>query len=289
MNAFNQQKIRHSLLWISGLLLLFATSCVIDPNHGDVNNTRYSASENFSNRVQVTTQQYLDFRGINGTVEIVGTDQPDILDIWGERRVESDSKADAEANLQRLSVEITVNEDGIVVETRQPDETHGRNYIVNYHLRVPRSWFVYAENINGNTSVETFDNALEVGLTNGNLDVISINGGVSAALVNGNLNIQEVSGSVIGALVNGNISGKVYLPLMGTCKLSAVNGNVALSIPQTTSAHFSSRVSNGGISLANLTLQNAVTTPTSLSGVLGSGNGTIDLQTVNGSIVVTGF
>ena len=289
MNALNQQKNRHSLLWVVGLLMLFATSCVIEPNNGNVNNTRYFASENFSNQIQVTTQHYLDLRGINGTVEIIGTDFSDIVDIWGERRVESDSKADAEVNLQRLSVEITVNEDGVVVETRQPDETHGRNFIVNYHLRIPRNWLVYAENINGNTTVETIDNAVEVGLTNGNLDVNSINGDVSAALVNGNLNLQEISGNVLGALVNGNIYGKVYLPLMGTCKLNAVNGNVALSIPQTTSAHFSSRVSNGGISLANLTLQNATTTPTSLSGVLGSGNGSIDLQTVNGSIIVTGF
>lgn len=289
MNAFNQQKIRPGFLWIAGLLLLFATSCVIEPNSGDVRNTRYSASENFSSRIEVAAQSYLDLRGINGTVEIIGSDNSDIVDIWGERRVESDSRSDAEANLQRLSVEIIVNEDGIVVETRQPDETHGRNFIVNYHLRVPRNWLIYGENINGNTTVEAFNNAVEVGLTNGNLDVTSINGDVSAALVNGNLNIKEVSGSVLGALVNGNISGKVYLPLMGTCKLTTVNGNVALSIPQTTSAYFSSRVSNGGISLANLTLQNAVTTPTSLSGVLGSGNGSIDLQTVNGSIVVTGF
>lgn len=289
MNAFNQQKIRHSLLWIAGLFLLFATSCVIEPNNGDVRNTRYSASENFSSRIEVAAQYYLDLRGINGIVEIIGSDNSDIVDIWGERRVESDSRSDAEANLQRLSVEIIVNEDGIVVETRQPDETRGRNFIVNYHLRVPRNWLIYAENTDGNTTVEAFNNAVEIGVINGNLDVTSISGDVSAALVNGNLNIKEVSGSVLGALVNGNISGEVYLPLMGTCKLTTVNGNVALSIPQTTSAHFSSRASNGGISLTNLTLQNATTTPASLSGVLGSGNGSIDLQTVNGSIVVTGF
>ena len=69
----------------------------------------------------------------------------------------------------RFNGTVEAKEDGIVVETRQPDETHGRNYIVNYHLRVPRSWLVYAENINGNTTVETFDNAVEVGVSQGRI------------------------------------------------------------------------------------------------------------------------
>jgi hypothetical protein len=284
------QVIRKNLVLAAAMLsLLLLSACIVDHSDGRVDNTRYSAAENFSSRIDVTTQTYFELHGINGTVEIIGSDHFDIVDIWGERKVESDSRADAQASLERLSVEITVRADGIIAETRQPEESHGRNYIVNYQVRVPRACLIFAENINGNTTVEAIDNSVAAGLTNGNLQVKSINGNVSAGLVNGNLHVLEISGSLEGALVNGNIYGKVYIPLHGVCKLNTVNGNVALSIPQTTSADFSARISNGGISLANLTLQNATTTPTSTSGVLGSGEGLIELTSVNGSIVVTGF
>jgi len=48
-------------------------------------------------------------------------------------------------------------------------------------------------------------------------------------------------------------------------------------------------VTNGTIRLSNLVLSNSVSTPGSLTGILGSGQGTISLTTVNGGIYVTGF
>lgn len=284
------QVIRKNVVIVTVLLSLFLLSaCVVDHNDGHVNNTHYSASENFSYSLNVTTQTYFELHGINGTVKIQGSANSNAVEIWGVRRVESESQADADANLTRLSVEITTTEEGIFVFTRQPEDTHGRNFIVNYQVRVPHNWLVFAENINGNTSLDSINNDVNVALINGELEVKDITGNASAELVNGNLRLIEISGNVLGALVNGNIYGKVYLPPSGICKVSTVNGQVALSIPQTTSANFSARVSNGTISLSNLTLRNAATSPTSTTGTLGSGDGTLQLKTVNGNIVVTGF
>jgi hypothetical protein len=280
---------KNGIILAALLSFLLLSACIVDHDDDDVNDTRYSASENFSFHLDVTTQTYFELHGINGTVKIQGSANSDVVEIWGVRRVESESHADAEANLTRLTVEITTTEDGIFVFTRQPEESHGRNYIVNYQVRVPLDWMVFAENINGNTSLETIANEVSASLTNGELEVKDITGNVNAALVNGNLRLTDITGSVSGALVNGNIYGKVYLPPSGICKLSTVNGQIALSIPQATSANFSARVSNGNIALSNLSLQNATTTPTSTTGVLGGGDGTIQLQTVNGNIVVTGF
>ena len=117
----------------------------------------------------------------------------------------------------------------------------------------------------------------------------SIDNTVSVSNVNGNLNLTDVVGSTSVSLVNGQIDAKVTLTINGTTDLSTVNGNVNLDIPVNTSANFSANLTNGNITVSNLVLQNPVSSPTSLSGRFGDGQGTISLGTVNGNIVVTGF
>jgi len=89
--------------------------------------------------------------------------------------------------------------------------------------------------------------------------------------------------------VNGQLNAKLALPPQGTCKMSTVNGQILLTIPKTTSAEFFASVTNGEINLANLSLNNSVSTPKSLRGRMGDGQGTITLSTVNGNISVSGF
>ncbi|MGB2989370.1 MAG: hypothetical protein WBC98_05380, partial [Candidatus Zixiibacteriota bacterium] len=64
---------------------------------------------------------------------------------------------------------------------------------------------------------------------------------------------------------------------------------IELDIPQNTSAEFSATVVTGTISISDLILQNQVSTPGSLSGTVGSGEGTISLNVVTGSVSVKGF
>lgn len=89
--------------------------------------------------------------------------------------------------------------------------------------------------------------------------------------------------------VNGEIE---ILSLNGDLDVVSTNGEarIDLSIPFNTSAQFSAGVTNGSISMGSgFTLANVQTTPTSLSGRLGTSLGTIRLRTTNGTIEVTGF
>jgi DUF4097 and DUF4098 domain-containing protein YvlB len=101
--------------------------------------------------------------------------------------------------------------------------------------------------------------------------------------------LNEIFGSATVSLVNGQIQAEVTLPEGGAIVLSTVNGTIGLAIPQNTSAEFSASVVNGVISLSDLVLQNLVSTPNSLTGRLGAGQGAIGLSTVNGTISVSGF
>lgn len=255
---------------LSLALGFFLASCDSDDN-GGVGSTRYSASEDFSYQIEVANRTHLQVNAINGSVEVTGISNTDSVRIWGERKVKSESVADAEEHLQYLSVHVDTYDDEIVARTEQPSETGGRDYEVTYYVLLPDDWKVSIEEANGSVSVSAIHDSVDVGLSNGEVVVDSIYGDVNISLA------------------NGSIDGKVFLPIHGTCAMSVANGEINLSIPDTTSAEFSASVSNGEVSVSNLVLSDMISTSTSVTGTLGDGEGQIDLSVANGTIIVAGF
>ena len=259
-----------------GFIMVFGfifLSCDDDssPSGPNVDNTNYSASEDFSYRIATGNNTNLRLEAINGNVEVEGVSGIDSVRIWGERKVESESVADAEAHLSELSVEINEHGGQIIMWTDQPEKNYGRNYQVEYNIQVPEDWQLDIEEVNGNINISDMEQSVVAGLTNGNLY------------------LWDISGSVDGELINGNIDSKIVLPAAGVCELSIMNGQIDLMIPQPTSATFLASVMNGEIDLTNISLQNQTVTSTSVVGTLGSGNGKVNLSTMNGNIRVTGF
>jgi hypothetical protein len=238
---------------------------------GIVRNTDFVASESFSFGVQVTDHTQLRLEGINGNVTITALSGADSVIVTGEKRVGSESMQDAEDHLQELDVSVTDALNEVFVKTTQPDQSHGRSYVVDYSIALPQNLVVVIINVNGGVTID------------------SVNSSVSVVNVNGQVVLNEIFGNVSVSLVNGQIQAEVTLPTGGTIGMSTVNGGIDLDIPQSTSAGFSAIVVNGTISISDLVLTGLVSTPTSLTGTLGTGQGTISLNTVNGSISVAGF
>ncbi len=245
--------------------------------------------ETFSFQVQAVNQSRLRVEGINGPIEIVGVPGATTVEIWGERRVTSQSREDAAAYLRHLEVRVSDSREEVLVKTIQPNDTHGRTLEVVYHLRLPAAWQVQVKNVNGNVRVDSLQQQAKINLANGNVELYEISGTATAALTNGNLVMRGLHGNVSGELINGNILVATTLVPNGVCELSTVNGIVSLQIPKTTSAELEAKVSNGTINLSGLTLQVAASSPQTLRGRLGAGEGRIALATVNGNILVAGF
>jgi hypothetical protein len=214
----------------------------------------YIVDGEFSRNVPVAGQSRIRLDSVNG--EIVVTGQPDATSVTvaAELIVGSNvSLLDAEISLDRLKVLVTDRFDEISVQTVQPMKTEGRQYVVNYHITVPRDLSVEVTQVNGHVTVE------------------------------------DIEGSLFVGLVNGSIDGTVTLPAGGEITLSTVNGDIDLRIPASTSAELSALVEFGAVTWDNLDLQNAVHLNRSLTGTLGGGAGLVELETGNGNIVVTGF
>jgi len=279
-----------SLLATFTLPALLLSSCFFGSDLFGVSNTRHSAEEDFSYSIDVTTQSRFLLQGINGTVDLVGDPDATTVEVWGTRKVKSESLSDARRNLEDLLVLVATTADRVTVRTDQPENTQGRSFIVNYQVIIPEDLDARVVHVNGEIGILALTGDVDVVSTNGETRIDSISGATSVVLTNGNLLLWELFGDVEADLTNGNVTARVTMQGSALCDIGVVNGQIDLAFPFTTSADFSAAVTNGSISMGSgLTLANLQTSPTTLSGRMGSGLGTIRLRTTNGTIDVTGF
>lgn len=241
-------------------------ACNGDPFSGD-----QQAQEEFFFEEDATGSSEFRLEGVNGNIDVIAESGTEDLVVEGFKRVRSSSLADAQQQLERLDVVVTLEGDAIVVRTDQPSDTEGRTFEVEYDLTVPERLAGEILNVNGNILVDSMDDDVQVTTTNGNISLL------------------DHSGNAVISTTNGNVVATVTIRLGGEIIMRAVNGNMDLDIPRSTSATFAARLANGDITTSNLSLSDAQATPVSLIGVLGDGEGEIDIETVNGNITARGF
>jgi DUF4097 and DUF4098 domain-containing protein YvlB len=235
------------------------------------NNADFFVNKTFSQNVALAGQLNLRLDGMNGEIEIIGEPGGDSVMVTAEARVGSDTFMDAQEGLDQLEVTVTDGNDEISVQTEQPNNTEGRQYIVDYTITVPSDLAVNVSLVNGHVTIQDIDNSISVILDNGNVDFL------------------DIYGNAVVSVVNGNVIGKLIFFPAGEAMISTVNGDIELSIPTVTSAELFGLVDNGIISWDNLNLEDIQSTNKSLQGTLGTGSGLIDLKTVNGNIDILGF
>lgn len=227
-------------------------------------------SASFHQTVSVSRQTTVRVVGGNGAVKIWGVAGAEAIEIDAVRRVRSKTYADAEAHLAHLSIAVSENPYHVEIETIQPKHSSGRTYIVDYEITVPDH--LGQEILNGNGLVRVEGVVAEVDVKSGNGDVV----------------LQSIVGSTWVSLGNGTVRSDVELPQGGKIRQAVGNGSISLSVQPMVSATFGAKVGNGTISMTGLTLQNPVSTPRELHGILGAGSGVIDLSVGNGQIRVDG-
>ncbi len=251
---------------------LGGVACDDDILGGDqVSNTNFVAEESFSFRLAAGNQTLVTLEGINGNIDFVGVAGSDSFIVEFVRQVGSESIEDAEAHLVELSVEVSDLGGELRIRTDQPQQTGGRNYVVNYKVTIPSDLMVNVANINGN------------------IDITSISDDVAVGNVNGNITLEDILGEAAVGLLNGNINAEVTFPSGGAIDMATVNGNITLDIPESSSAELTASLTNGSISLSGLDFQEIESSATLLRGTIGGGDGEITLATVNGNIQVRSF
>jgi hypothetical protein len=224
------------------------------PVHGPVQiDEKFTASKAFAMEATIQGQSVFQLDGVNGDVRITGRSGGSTIEITGYKKVHANSMALAQQHLADLEVDMSELQNEVFIRTKQPAETNGCNYEVDYNISLPEHMEIVVDNING-------------------------------AIV-----VTDIEANVVADLVNGSISAAVILPDSGKLECSLTNGKIEASIPKNTSGKLNATVRNGTISYTNLDLNSIDRSKTSLSGVCGTGAGLVSLSTVNGDINVNGF
>ncbi|NJE09132.1 hypothetical protein E3E31_11470 [Thermococcus sp. M39] len=128
----------------------------------------------------------------------------------------------------------------------------------------------------------------KVGSVNGKISISDVSGVIKIGNVNGSIELENVEVSKVGN-VNGSIKA-LLRAVRNDVKISTVNGSIKVLLPRTTDATILASTTNGRIlaeGFENVTTSSAGTFgPKSFSAQLGSGNYSVKLSTVNGSIEI---
>jgi DUF4097 and DUF4098 domain-containing protein YvlB len=204
----------------------------------------------------------LTLSNINGDVTVTGYDGTTI-------EVDAVKHASSQERLDEIEIESSMKNGHVVIKVDIEDHRgwdHNSDASVNFTIRVPRG-----------TRLD------EVELVNGDLDLDGIEGEVDASSVNGDVTATGLSGAVELSAVNGDVelavTGKV-----DAIRLHSVNGAVELTVPSDASAKVSASTVHGSIRGTGSIKAEKGIVGSSLTSVLGKGEGRISLDTVNGDI-----
>ena len=161
----------------------------------DVQNSDFVVTNDFSFEIDVVDHTRLRLTAINSTVTIVGEPNRGSVLISGEKRVGSNTIEDAEQQLLELKVDLQVLTEEIFLRTMQPQQSAGRNYVVNYTIIIPEDLEVFVDSVNGTVTVDAVSSSVDVNLVNGTIELRipqEISAIFSAHTANGTIDLRNL-------------------------------------------------------------------------------------------------
>lgn len=247
--------------WISAAAAMVLAAAMVAPDVvAKKDNDRFK--EEGHETFDVGAKGRLTLSNINGDVTVTGYDGSTI-------EVDATTYASSQERLDETTIKSLLRDGHVTIEVDIEDDDRwndDESSRVEFVIRVPRG-----------TRID------DIELVNGNLELKGVAGHVDASSVNGNVKAEELSGDVDLSAVNGDVTLEVA-GAVESIKLHSVNGTVELVVPRGASARVSASTVHGSIRASGDVRAKKNFVGSSLTSVLGKGEGRIDMNTVNGDI-----
>jgi DUF4097 and DUF4098 domain-containing protein YvlB len=221
----------------------------------------FAISKDFNQTYPLQPNGSFELQNVNGPVEVQGWERNEV-----EIRAVKTAK-EKEADLDRVSIEVSANPDAVSVVTRYP-QNEGVEVAVEYAVHIPFGARVrHIGTVNGTVKIAGVESVEDLRTVNGNIEVYEGGGSVHAHTTNGNLHLELTH-------------------LEDTRGMSAetTNGSILLALPAGSDADIEARSMNGSF-YSELPLSLASTQRSrETRGKLGRGGVPAVLHTVNGGI-----
>lgn len=179
----------------------------------------------------------------------------------------------AKEALKRITIQDEQSASGIRIETKiaRHSSMFGSGGLqVEYHVKVPA------------------DAGLRVQTVNGGIDIRGVTGTVHAETTNGGVDGQGLGGPIDASTTNGGVE-IAMAKVAGDIRLESTNGGITLRVPKDARATISARVANGGIDTGGLPIETSgESTRRRLEGRMNGGGASIQLETTNGGVHLSG-
>ncbi len=225
-------------------------------------------NEKIEKSFTVAGESYFSLSNINGAVAIASWQEDTIKVVASISAETQESYDDVTINMAQQGKNASVNTDYKEKSYRQ----HKQAAKVDYQVWLPEN-----------------TNLADIELVNGSLNIKNVSGEVEAEVVNGSIKATGLSGNSEISAVNGsvNVEYKTQTDNVDNIDIETVNGRIELFIPQDINANVSADTMHGNIKTAfGLQAKKNQFVGRNLRGKIGSGQTTINLDSVNGSINV---
>jgi hypothetical protein len=258
---------------LAGVLALPGVACdvkVSEQGGIDLGISQGRASDTWTRTYSIPKGGLLEISNPLGRIEAEPA-AGDQVEVVAEREVQARNDELAQAGLKALTMLEAVEPDSVRVEAKveyPPGQSFRVGATVRYHVRVPAGVRVSFRNDTGETILR--------GLTSG----------VTASATNGPIRGRGLSGPIDAATVNGPVELE-FTTVNADVKAHAINGGVAVRLPDNVNATIEGRAVNGGVRIDDrFKLASAERERTRVRGTLNAGGPTISMQVTNGGVAV---
>ncbi|MBK9129725.1 MAG: hypothetical protein IPM13_18365 [Phycisphaerales bacterium] len=220
----------------------------------------------------------------NGDVAIVGSEDAAKIRVYVERRAGGSSVSEAREAMRNIEILHKRVDGGLGLGWRWREKpSRGWRAVVAFRVEQPRDLPAKAVTHNGEITCTDLHAGVTVRSHNGDVAVQGARGALDAVSYNGNVRATAATSRV--SVVSHNGSVRVALegdgPVDG--KIESYNGSVVVALPAEPSTALVCSSYNGRVR-STRSLPNAAAGRSSLSAVLGKGEGRLAVLTHNGSV-----
>ncbi len=261
---------RRPFLASAGLLVGALAGCV-----GDLD----TATETHT-LTGLTSERRLAVLNRNGDVTVEPSEQP-------EPTISLTKRTRRGVDLSRVSINRQVTDGRLEITPSLPTSVAPGDVSIDMVFAVPRnSQLAAVETDNGAVTVTGGRGDVTARSTNGSVTVQNVDGYVSAATSNGDVRVRNTTGIDEVRSINGSVNGDVAA-IRQDVVIETTNGDIAIALAPTLNARLEASTVTGSVTVRDVPLGDTTNGEKHASGTLGAGDGTVTVQTTNGSITLT--
>lgn len=205
----------------------------------------------------------------NGSIKLIGEDKNQ-CEVIATVRVKALTEEEAQQLAAEVKVGLELDGKRLAVKIEKPELSDGRSINIDFDVTIPTQ------------------TTLELACHSGTIYVSNIADDINGTTHNGSIYAKKISGKKVKLKThNGAIEIYYVKSFDGKLDLSAEthNGNICVNAPSDLSTKIAISTNNGSVS-SNIPMTITNNMKTVLQGIVGKGNGVIDLRTHNGSIKI---